>query len=68
MNESAAVVADNYKLPIFRRNLNNAGFTWKEIPYDKNSTLLKVTYKTVDLTLLDNVIRESNSQAIKGKK
>jgi len=61
--KTAGIVADNYKLKTFRRNLKNAGFEWREKPFDENSTVLTVAYKPEDFHALETVVRESNSQA-----
>ena len=65
--KNADVVLDNYKLKIFRKNLKNAGFKWKETPAENNLTVLNVDFDPSDLNVLEKIIRESNNQARKNK-
>lgn len=60
--KKAAVTIDNFKLKIFRRNLKNAGFEWKEMPFTENTKLLTVFYDPSDLEALTQIIKESNIQ------
>ncbi len=41
----AAVVADNYKVPQFEKELTAAGFTFEKISFTDKSTLLKVKFE-----------------------
>ena len=44
MSKTAGVVIDDWKLPIFQRHLNEAGFAYTQFPgLTKGTLLLKVT-------------------------
>lgn len=60
--KKAAVVIDDYKLKIFKRNLKNAGFDWKETPFTKNVKTLTVFYDPSDFDALLKIVKESNEQ------
>ena len=59
---------DNYKVKTFKKNLKEAGFKWQELPFDKNSILLKVAYEEGDLEALVRIVEKSNGQEKKGKR
>jgi len=63
--KKAAVVIDNYKSKIFKRNLKNAGFKSKETRFTKNTKTLIIFFDPSDFDALQKVIKESNEQ---GKK
>jgi len=65
--KKAGVVVDNYKLPTFRKNLKDAGFTWKETKFTGVSTTMTVPYGPEDLDNLAAVVKKSNDEARKNK-
>lgn len=66
--KKAGIVADNYKVKTFRRNLKNAGFEWKEFKGPaKGVTTLTVLFDPDEFEVLKNIIIDSNLQAKDGK-
>lgn len=70
-NKTAAIAIDRWKFPIFKRRLENAGFTFTENPgLTANTMILKVPYdEGVEFVILSRVVRESQFEcAVKGGK
>lgn len=68
VNKTAAIVADNYKLKTFRKNLKDAGFKWEELKFTDKTTVLKVKYKEKDYDVLQSVVKTSNGQSTRRRK
>jgi hypothetical protein len=48
VTKKAAVCVDDWKLPIFRRHLDAAGYTYEEpVPYLMGTSILQVHYEWV---------------------
>jgi hypothetical protein len=48
MSKKAAIVLDSWKLPIFKKHLDTAGFTYeKPVPFTDDTLLLKTDYEWV---------------------
>jgi len=45
--KTAGIIVDNWKLPIFKSNLDNEGYTYKEVPFTTNTTALKVEVASI---------------------
>lgn len=44
--KTAGVVLDNWKLPVFKRHLDAAGYTYEEpVPFTPDTLILKVPYE-----------------------
>ena len=61
--KKAAVVADNYKLPVFRRILKEAGYTWKESPFVDDTTTMVVEVEDDEVRALTAVVKRCNQEA-----
>lgn len=65
--KTAAVVIDNWKLPIFEKHLKDAGYTYKQFPgLTDDALVLKVDYEWV--AALNPIIQAAYHEcATKGK-
>ena len=60
----AAVVLDNYKAPIFREHLKDAGFEWKEFPGPfKNQQTWQVEFLPGQLQKLNETLQTATNIA-----
>lgn len=63
----AGIAVDNYKLPVFRRHLTEAGYTYEDGgPLIGDTTLL--TVETDDILALKKVLEKCQSESRKGKR
>ena len=61
----AGIAVDNYKLPVFRKRLNEAGYTYEDAgPFTWDTTLL--TVETDDMLALKKVLERCQSESRKG--
>lgn len=62
--KKAAIVVDNYKLPIFRRNLDEAGYTHRvETPFIEDTTTINVFFEPAQFEDLQKVVKKSELDA-----
>lgn len=62
----AAILVDNWKLPIFRRILDEEGYEYEELSkLSKGSSVIKVT--TDDLSKLKPIVERMNMEAVRSK-
>lgn len=65
--KKAAVMVDDWKLPVFRRRLEKAGFTYKDGGAPMvGITNLMVDYEEDQLAALATVVTESQAECAKG--
>ena len=57
---NVGIAVDNWKLPTFRKNLEEAGFQYTETPAPDRITLMKV--ETDHVALIKEVIEESQRE------
>lgn len=58
----AAIVIDDWKLPIFERRLSQAGYAYEKGPGVTDDTLV-LTVETGDVKALETVVRAANTEA-----
>jgi hypothetical protein len=60
----AGVVADNYKVPLFEKELTAAGFAFTKMPYNADNTLLQVEFeKNEQLPKIHEICRKVERSA-----
>ena len=58
----AAIVIDDWKLPVFERHLKQAGHNYEKRPGVTKDTLT-LTVETADVSALEFVVRAANTEA-----
>ncbi len=64
--QKAGIILDDWKLPIFEKALDDAGFEYEQSPGITEGTLL-ITVETDDLHALGLVVQKTNDEAAKSK-
>ena len=64
--QKAGIMLDDWKLPIFKKALGDAGFEYEQSPGITEDTLL-LTVKTDDLHVLSLIVQKANNDAAKSK-
>ncbi len=66
--KKAAVVVDDWKLPIFRKVLEDAGFTYKDAgEFAVGTTILHVPYEPKDFNRLEAAISKAQTLCERSK-
>lgn len=65
--KKAALVVDDWKLPIFRRVLGKYGYEFEVVPYSLANQTTLVRIYTTDLEALKVVMREAADEAEKSR-
>lgn len=66
--KTAGVVLDDWKLPIFRKAFEDAGFEYEDAgPFTVNTTTLKVPYHAHQFDRLKAVIEKANADCARIK-
>jgi hypothetical protein len=60
MMMTAGVAIDTWKIAIFKRHLDGAGYTYTEHPFSKDTMILKV--KTASLSELEKVVEAAHKE------
>jgi hypothetical protein len=55
------IVVDDWKLPIFKKGLDDNGYRYEAIPALKNTIILKVEFDSRDR--IETLVRELNTKA-----
>ncbi len=63
--KKAGIVTDNYKVPVFKKALTDAGFTYTTAKFDKNNTIFSVMFKDEDAEKLKELVKFTNEAATK---
>lgn len=63
----AGIVIDDWKLPIFKRHLSQAGHVYEQAPGVTKATLL-LTVETDNVAALEIVVRAANAEAATASK
>ncbi len=58
--KKAAIGIDNWKLPIFTRHLEGAGYSFEQFPFTSDSMILKV--KTNSVAALQKVVEAAQKE------
>jgi len=62
--KKAGIVVDNWKLPIFRKNLDDAGYTHRvETPFIQDTTTINVFFEPEQFEDLQKVVTKSELDA-----
>ena len=64
--QKAGIMLDDWKLPIFKKSLDDAGFQYEQSPGITEDTIL-LTVETDDLYALSLVVKKMNDKAAKSK-
>ena len=64
--KKAGIMLDDWKLPIFEKALDEAGFEYEQSPGITEYTLL-LTVETDDLHALSEVVKKTNDEAARSK-
>ena len=66
-NESKiGIVADNYKLPMFKKHLNKTGFTYKITPLIKNTSTITVMVPPGKIKEVETICKQVEVDATRG--
>lgn len=65
--KKAAIAIDDWKLPIFKRHLAGAGYTFKQGPGLTKTTLM-LTVETNNVAALGAVVQAANNEAALSKR
>ena len=63
--KKAGIVIDEWKMPIFKRHLEQAGYTFAKMPFTKGSLLLHA--HTTNLDALKEVLQSAAAEAEKSR-
>jgi hypothetical protein len=61
------IVADNYKVPMFEKELTAAGFSFEKFPFTKDSTTIRVVFSKEDIDKLRALCARVQSKAFHNK-
>lgn len=64
--QKAGIMLDDWKLSIFKKHLDDAGFEYEQSPGITEDTLL-LTVETDDLYALSVIVKKANDKAAKSK-
>ena len=63
MTKKSGIVVDDWKLPVFRRRLTEAGFTYSDKgEFTAGTTVLTVDFEESDFTKLKGVLEASQAE------
>lgn len=63
----AGIVADNWKVPIFERELTAAGFAFDKMPFTKETTTIRVTCRPDQIGQVHAICAKVQSEAFHQK-
>lgn len=68
MTKTAAVIIDDWKLPVFERLLNKEKYVFKNAgSFNPNSLTLKVNYEETEQTKLHSLLMEAQNECRRTK-